>query len=110
MLYGLVPVLTVSGNKFASTVAGSLLTAANLNDLLIAKDLYDYEEKAVQFALNPSLLHDIKLRLNDRENYHLFDTVFYTAHLEQAYQLIINDMKQMNQSKLIKVDILPEFL
>ena len=79
------PVLTLMGRSFASRVAGSLLSAVGLPEL-IAHTQEEYETLAIELARNPQKLADIKLRLaNNCLNTPLFDTPLYTKHLEMVY-------------------------
>ncbi len=86
------PVLTHCGRSFASRMAGALLTAANLDEL-ITYNLKDYEEKAVALAL------DVKecLRLREhlkhvRERGVLFDTPLFVRNLEARLQQLVDDL------------------
>jgi predicted O-linked N-acetylglucosamine transferase (SPINDLY family) len=82
------PVLTCAGNTFASRVAGSLLKAANLDEL-ITYSLNDYENKALTLATNPDDLTRIKaLLLAHREGLPLFDTPKFVKDLENLYKHI----------------------
>jgi len=60
LLSGL-PVITISGEIFASRVAGSLLHDYNLSEL-IAKNVEDYKQ-LIRIHLNPSKNAEIKLKL-----------------------------------------------
>jgi protein O-GlcNAc transferase len=80
-----VPVLTCSGATFASRVAGSLLQAVGLPEL-ITDSLADYEATALRLARSPSLLAGLKAKLaRSRQSSSLFDTVRFTRHIEAAY-------------------------
>ncbi|MFW2177878.1 MULTISPECIES: hypothetical protein [unclassified Moraxella] len=93
-LWAGLPVLTCLGQSFASRVAGSLLHACELDEL-ITESMADYETLAVALATNSDKLTAIKQRLQtNREHYPLFDTVRYTKNLESAYQQIFEQAKQ----------------
>lgn len=78
------PVLTRSGRTFASRMAGALLTALKLPEL-ITYNLQDYEERAVQLAEHPALLADIKRRLVEgRTTSPLFDMPQFVKDFEEA--------------------------
>lgn len=80
-----VPVLTCAGETFASRVAGSLIKAAGLEDL-VTYSLQDYEKKALYLAQNPDLLAAMKLRLEkDKMTSALFNTQQFTNALEGLY-------------------------
>ncbi len=82
------PVLTCAGDTFASRVAGSLLKAANLDEL-ITYSLSDYENKALALASNPNDLTRIKAHLlAHREGLPLFDTPQFVKDLESLYKRI----------------------
>jgi len=80
------PVLTCAGETFASRVAGSLLMAANLPEL-VTNSLEAYELKALQLANNPGQLAEISHKLTqNKEGLPLFATQQFARYLEQAYQ------------------------
>ena len=92
-LYAGLPLVTCSGNSFASRVAGSLLTTIGLPDL-ITNNLTDYEQKIVELISKPALLADVKNRLQEnKKTSPLFDTKRYTKDwenlLQQVYQRLI---------------------
>ena len=79
------PVLTLMGKSFASRVAASLLNAIGLPEL-ITSNQEEYEALAIELALNPHKLADIKLKLaKNRLTTPLFDTPLFTKNLEAAY-------------------------
>lgn len=80
------PVLTCTGETFASRVAGSLLTAAGCPEL-ITYNLQDYETTALNLASDAARLQKIKEKLNNnKSNSKLFDTARFAKSLEEAYQ------------------------
>lgn len=82
------PVLTCAGDTFAARVAGSLLNAADLTDL-ITYSLQDYENKALYLANNPSKLLELKQKLlATKMTSNLFDTDKFSKSLEEIYQKI----------------------
>jgi predicted O-linked N-acetylglucosamine transferase (SPINDLY family) len=89
------PVLTCSGDTFASRVAGSLLKAANLDEL-VTTSLEEYEQKALRLANNPIELKRIKKQLEEnREKLTLFDTALFTKNLESLYQEMWTSLKKV---------------
>ncbi|MCC5638816.1 TIGR03032 family protein [Nostoc sp. CHAB 5844] len=85
-LWAGVPVITCSGETFASRVAASLLTAIGLPDL-VTNSLETYEQLAIDLANHPEKLQQIKQKLaQNRTTYPLFDTPLYVRNLEQAYR------------------------
>jgi predicted O-linked N-acetylglucosamine transferase (SPINDLY family) len=84
-LWAGLPVLTLMGRSFASRVAASLLNAIGLTEL-ITKTQEEYETLAIELAMNPNKLADIKLKLaKNRLTTPLFDTPLFTKNLEAAY-------------------------
>ena len=84
-LWAGVPILTCAGEAFASRMAGSLLRAAGLPEL-IAFDEAQYEECALALAADRARLADLKARLSANQLTNpLFDIDRYCRHLEAAY-------------------------
>ena len=84
-LWAGLPVLTLMGKSFAGRVAASLLNAIGLPEL-ITTNQEEYEALAIELALNPQKLADIKLKLaNNRLAAPLFDTPLFAKNLEAAY-------------------------
>lgn len=76
------PVLTRSGQTFASRMAGALLTAAGLPEL-IATDVAGYEARALEIARTPGACQRLRAHLETtRQNGVLFDTPRFVRHLE----------------------------
>jgi len=89
-LWAGLPVLTCSGKTFAGRVAGSLLRAIDLPDL-ITGSLADYEAMAMSLATDPGQLAGIKARLAaNRSTAPLFDTDRFTRHIEDAYRRMMS--------------------
>jgi predicted O-linked N-acetylglucosamine transferase (SPINDLY family) len=87
-LWAGLPVLTCAGSTFAGRVAGSLLKAANLPEL-ITYSLEDYEALALQLAQNPAQLLELRQKLEStRLQVPLFDIVKFTKNLEKIYQIM----------------------
>lgn len=83
------PVLTRAGQTFASRMAGSLLTAAGLPEL-IADDLAAYEAKAVQLGHAPRRCRELREHLRAvREHGVLFDTPRFVRHFERALESLV---------------------
>jgi len=84
------PVLTCVGSTFAGRVAGSLLKAADLPEL-ITYSLEEYEALALQLAQNPEQLSAIRQKLEQtRLLMPLFDIEKYTRNIEKAYNNMWN--------------------
>ena len=87
-LWAGLPVLTCVGETFASRVAGSLLTAIGLPEL-ITHSLKDYEAVALHLARSPSKLAGLRKRLQkNRLTAPLFDSKRFTGHIEHAYWMM----------------------
>lgn len=86
------PILTCSGRSFASRMAGALLTAAKLDEL-ITFNLHDYEEKAVWLANNPGECRRMSEHLRGiRENGALFDTPRFVRNLEIRFKQLVAEL------------------
>lgn len=80
-----VPILTRTGETFASRIAASLLNAVDLPEL-ITLAVEEYEDLAVELATNREKLAALKLKLaTNRPVSPLFDKKLTTKHIEAAY-------------------------
>jgi protein O-GlcNAc transferase len=85
-LWAGLPVLTCAGDTFAGRVAGSLLKAVGLDEL-VTTSLVEYEAVALRLTRDAAELASLRERLaRNRRTYPLFDTARYTRHLEAAYR------------------------
>jgi protein O-GlcNAc transferase len=85
-LWAGLPLLTCAGRTFASRVAGSLLHASGLAEL-VASSLGEYERLALELTRDRARLASLRARLmQDRETLPLFDTPRFCRHLEAAYR------------------------
>jgi protein O-GlcNAc transferase len=85
-LWAGLPMVTCPGSSFAARVAGSLLTAIGLPEL-IATDIANYEALALRLARDGGLLGELRAKLaRNRATFPLFDTRRFTRHLEAAFQ------------------------
>lgn len=79
------PLVTALGATFAGRVAGSLLRAAGMPEL-VTDSLEAYEALALKIARDPTMLAGLKAKLAaNRDSCALFDTRRITRHLEAAY-------------------------
>ncbi len=84
-LWAGLPILTCSGRTFSGRVAGSLLNAIGLSEL-ITDSLQQYEATALTIARNPDLLASLKAKLEQNRNtYPLFDTGRFARNIEAAF-------------------------
>ena len=87
------PVLTYTGKTFAARMAGALLTAAGLEEL-ITYNLHDYQEKAVALANSPEDCLRLKTHLKDvKQNGKLFDTSRFVKNLEKQFKQLVASLK-----------------
>ena len=87
-LWAGVPVLTCIGKTFAGRVSASLLTACNMKEL-ITNNLKEYENLAVDLAINTNKLYNIKNKLkNNNKTLKLFNSEIFTKNLEMAYKSV----------------------
>jgi len=84
-LWAGLPVLTCMGGTFPGRVAGSLLNAVGLPEM-ITHSLEHYEALALELATAPAMLSDIRARLaRNRTTHSLFNTDRFRRHIESAY-------------------------
>lgn len=85
------PVVTCAGDAFASRMAGSLLTAIGVPEL-ITYNLEDYYQLALDLATDRKKLEAIRSKIiANRDTTPLFDSERFTRNLEQAYIQMINE-------------------
>ena len=82
------PVLTCAGRTFAGRVAGSLLGALGLPEL-VTSSIEEYERLALRLATEPPLLGEIRATLSrHRSAAPLFDMARFTRDIESAYRIM----------------------
>jgi protein O-GlcNAc transferase len=85
-LWAGLPVLTCAGETYAGRMAGALLQATGLPELITAS-LDAYAALALRLAREPNLLGRLRARLErNRHSLPLFDTVRFARDLEAAYR------------------------
>lgn len=85
-LWAGVPVLTCLGDTFAGRVAGSLLHAVGLPEM-VTRSADEYEALALDLAANTDKLAAIKDKLaGNIKSAPLFDTPRFTKHIEAAFE------------------------
>jgi predicted O-linked N-acetylglucosamine transferase (SPINDLY family) len=88
-LWSACPVVGLSGDTFAARVAGSLLTAAMLPDL-ITTNLDDYEALAFEIATDAARLQALRARIAlAKESAPQFDSTRFTRDLEALYRSMV---------------------
>lgn len=92
-LWAGLPFLTYTGRTFASRMAGSLLNAVDLPEL-ITYNLHDYEDRAVELAEHPEQIAEMKQQLVDnRMSCALFDTPRFVRDLEVVLLQVANNVE-----------------
>jgi predicted O-linked N-acetylglucosamine transferase (SPINDLY family) len=85
-LWGGLPVLTCSGNTFAGRVAGSVLTAIGMPEL-ITTSLEEYQRAALVLVSEPDRLKAMRRKIEQKRNVNfLFDLPKLTRAIEAAYE------------------------
>jgi len=85
-LWAGLPLITCAGEAFAGRMAGSLLHAIGLPQL-VTSSLEDYERTAVALARDGAAVDALKASLADnRTSCALFDTTRFRRHIEAAFQ------------------------
>ena len=85
-LWAGLPVLTAPGDTFASRVAGSLLRAVGMPELIV-DSIQSYEALALEFALQPDRIAAVRGKLaRSKDTAPLFDTPRFARDLESAYE------------------------
>jgi predicted O-linked N-acetylglucosamine transferase (SPINDLY family) len=80
------PVVTQLGESFAGRMAGSLLNALGLAELITTSQT-EYESLAIELATNPEKLKLIKGKLvSNLQKSALYNTKLFAYHIELAYQ------------------------
>ena len=97
------PIVTCIGNSFASRVCSSILHACDLSEL-ITTSLKEYENKAVELALNPKKLRHIKNKITtNRDQISLFNCQKYTKNIENSFLKMYEIYSNGNKSKSFEV-------
>lgn len=95
-LWAELPVLTKLGETFSSRVCASLLNALGISEL-ITNSNQEYERLAIELATHPTALQAIKKKIQaNRLSAPLFDTSRFTINLENAYEQMINKLRNVS--------------
>jgi len=87
-LWAGLPVLTCTGEAFASRVAASLLNAIELPEL-VTTNIKDYEDLAIELAQNSAKLKQLKEKLaRNRLTTPLFNTDLFASNIEALFSLM----------------------
>lgn len=94
-LWGGCPVLTVSGQTFPSRVAGSILHAAGLPEL-VTSNLKEYEGAALRLAADRAELERLRARIQrSRTEAPLFDTPRFARAIETAFEWMMEQASRL---------------
>jgi len=105
-LWAGLPVVTCAGTTFAGRVAASLLTAAQMPEL-ISDSPGRYETLALELATDEDYLAKTKAKLaNHRAACPLFNTERYRRHLETAYTMMWNRYRSGDRPEAFAVSAL----
>ena len=97
------PVITLSGETFASRVGASILNAIGLNELITLSDK-EFEDLAIELANNPKKLQQIKNKLSNNKNSKpLFNTKLYAKNIESVFNKI--HIRHLNKLKPEHIEI-----
>lgn len=89
-LWAGVPVLTIRGNTFASRVASSMLTALDMDEMIV-NSKEGYFNKALDLATHQDKITQVKEKQEvNRSNTALFDTKQYVKDIEDLYSNAVN--------------------
>jgi len=92
------PLVTLTGRAFGARMAGALLTAAGLPEL-ITYNLLDYEALALQLARDPERRRQLREKLATvREHGALFDTPTFVRDLEERLQALVSALPLPTQA------------
>lgn len=95
------PLITIMGQSFASRVASSLLSAVNLEELIVS-NIDEYEALAISLAKDSGQLKKIREKLSQNiKTSSLFDTKTFTKNIESIYK----EMYRKYQADLLPDDI-----
>jgi len=84
-LWAGLPVLTCMGDSFSGRMAGSLLKAIDMTEL-ITLNLVEYEQLAIDLGSHPEKIKSLKTKLEEnRFTKPLYNTQLFTKNLERAY-------------------------
>jgi len=95
-LWAGLPVVTCAGASFTARVAGSLLHAIGLPEL-VTDSLADYEALALALARDEVRLGRLRAKLQrNRQSFPLFDTERFRRHIESAY-VVMSDRQRRGE-------------
>jgi len=85
-----IPIITLTGNSFASRVGASILSCIGIKEL-ITSNKKEYQELGIELAIKPDKLAKLKNRIRDSVSKSpLFDSHSFTKNLENIYLNLLN--------------------
>jgi protein O-GlcNAc transferase len=78
------PILTIVGDSFASRMAGSIVRALGMDEL-VTTSLDEYEDRAITLARDRNRLAAMRSRLSEARAHPYFHSERYCRHLEAAF-------------------------
>ncbi len=103
-LWAGLPVVTCAGETFSSRMAGSLLTALGVPELITC-NLDDYYALALDLATNTPRYQAVRSKiLGNRKSAPLFDSPRFTHNLEAAYTKMWEEYVHSRESKVLMAD------
>jgi predicted O-linked N-acetylglucosamine transferase (SPINDLY family) len=91
------PLITLSGETFASRVAGSLLQSLNINEL-ITQTHQEYFEVAHRLANQPDEMRRVRDKLQQSlVTTDLFDATVFARKIETAFERLITEFEAKRQ-------------
>jgi predicted O-linked N-acetylglucosamine transferase (SPINDLY family) len=106
-LWAGVPLLTCPGRSFVSRIAGSLLTAVPLPEL-IAASLEAYEARALHLAAHPAELWALRQKLAERKSERLFNPTRFRQHIEAAYARMWESWRRGERPRSFAIEAVPD--
>lgn len=104
-LWAGVPVITCPGDAFAARMAGSLLHAVGMPEL-VTSSLDEYKALAIRLGNDADLLAATKRKLaQNRLTYPLFDTDRFRRNLEAAYEVMWRRYQNGEPPEHFRVDL-----
>ena len=84
------PIITIKGQSFSSSVSSSILNSMNLNEL-ISNNFDEYEKKITKLILEPDYVKNIKKKIEvNKIESSFFNMKLYTSNIEKAYNVCIS--------------------
>jgi predicted O-linked N-acetylglucosamine transferase (SPINDLY family) len=103
-LWAGLPVLTCLGESSFGRIAGSVLMALGMPEL-VAASLQEYEAQAVRIGLDSGYARELKEKLErNKKEAPLFDTTRLTRHMESAYEQMHERARQGLETQGFEVE------